>query len=115
MSTPRRAICLLTLCLSAACGLLAAPAPVPRLVLVGGGTKPAEAMARFVDWAGGAKARLLVIPWASGEPQASYDALRKDFAAHGPAAVEPSPFAPLTEASRAEPLENLGRAPAVFF
>jgi len=116
MSTRRRAVSALVLCLSAACGLLAAEAPAPtRLVLVGGGAKPAEALARFVQWAGGPKARLLVIPWASAEAQASYDALRADFAAYGPAAIEPSPFAPLTEASRTELLEKLARATGVFF
>src|SRR5260370_5110035 len=106
MSTPRRAICLLTLCLSAACGLLAAPAPVPRLVLVGGGPKPAGAMARFVDWAGGAKARLLVIPCASGVPPASSHALRKDFAAPGPAPVAPPPLAHPPAATRPQPRWN---------
>ncbi len=116
MSMPRRVRSGLPLCLSAACGLLAAPACAEsRLVLVGGGARPAEAMARFVQWAGGAQARLLVIPWASAEAQVSYDALRADFAAYGPAAIEPSPFAPLTEASRAELLEKLARATGVFF
>jgi len=116
MSSPRRALSALVLCLSAACALGAAEAPAPpRLVLVGGGAKPAEALARFVQWAGGAKARLLVIPWASSEAQESYDSLRDDLAAYGPAAIEASPFAPLTEASRADMLEKLARATGVFF
>ena len=116
MSMPRRLRFALALCLSAAWGLLAAAPPAPsRLVLVGGGTKPAEAMARFVQWAGGAKARILVIPWASAEPQESCDALQADLAPLGPAAVDPAPFAPLTEASRADLLEKLARATGVFF
>ncbi len=58
-----------------------------RLVLVGGGKRPAQALARFVEWAGGPKARIVVIPWASGEPQESYDALAKEIQAHHPASV----------------------------
>ena len=34
-----------------------------------------EAMARFVEWAGGPAARVLVVPWASGEPKESCDAI----------------------------------------
>ncbi|MBX7221021.1 MAG: cyanophycinase [Blastocatellia bacterium] len=64
-----------------------------RLVLVGGGERDAAAMTRFVEWAGGAKARLLVIPWASGEPQESAAALSKDLAAFHPASIEVAPVA----------------------
>jgi cyanophycinase len=86
-----------------------------RLVLVGGGERPAAAMTRFVQWAGGSAARILVIPWASSEPKESYEALREDLALLGPAAIESAPFAPLTGAKRAELLEELGRATGVFF
>jgi hypothetical protein len=40
----------------------AEPVPELRLVLIGGGTRPAEAMERFAEWAGGAQARVLVAP-----------------------------------------------------
>ncbi len=32
------------------------------------GDRP-QALARFVTWAGGSSARILVLPWASGEPR----------------------------------------------
>ncbi|MFI5006880.1 MAG: cyanophycinase [Solirubrobacterales bacterium] len=86
-----------------------------RLVLVGGGDRPAAAMTRFVQWAGGSAARILVVPWASSEPKGSYKALRDDLALLGPAVIEMAPLAPLTDAKRAELLEKLGRATGVFF
>src|SRR5262245_10664075 len=42
-----------------------------RLVLLGGGDHPREAMLRFVEWAGGAAGRVLVVPWASSDPKGS--------------------------------------------
>src|SRR5687767_13360681 len=36
-----------------------------RLVVVGGGKRPPEAMKKFVEWAGGKAAYILVIPWAT--------------------------------------------------
>ncbi len=95
--------------------LARAAAAEERLVLFGGGPRPAAAMTRFVQWAGGRAARILVVPWASGEPKESYEALRADFALLGPAALECAPLAPLTEATRVELLEQLGKATGVFF
>jgi cyanophycinase len=56
---------------SQAPGTLAAPLP-PRghLVLIGGGDKPADAMRKFVELAGGKDAPIVVIPTASGEADA---------------------------------------------
>jgi cyanophycinase len=43
-----------------------------HLLIVGGGRQPPELVARFVDLAGGAgRARIAVLPMASGEPEAS--------------------------------------------
>ncbi len=50
-----------------------------RLILIGGGSRPSEALARFVGWAGNERARILVIAWATSEPQAGFDALAMDF------------------------------------
>ena len=56
-------------------------APGPRLVIIGGGDRPPEALARFVGWAGGASSRILVIPWGSGEPAESCEAILSELAA----------------------------------
>ncbi|HEX2094455.1 MAG TPA: cyanophycinase [Longimicrobiaceae bacterium] len=64
-----------TLALAAACGPVApasVPAPAPRghLLVVGGGTQPPELVAHFVELAGGAgRARIAVVPMASGDAE----------------------------------------------
>jgi cyanophycinase len=99
-------------------------APDERLVLVGGGERPKAALARFVAWAGGAQARLLVVTWASGEPQESCEALLAELGRHAPREAVCAPEATLDRRGRAAPLEAekaalvrqaLGRATGVFF
>jgi cyanophycinase len=95
-----------------------------RLVLVGGGERPPAALARFVEWAGGTAARVLVVPWASGEPKESCEALIAEIREHRPAEAVCAPYATLDAKGRATPLEPekaavtrlaLARATGVFF
>ncbi len=95
-----------------------------RLVIVGGGDRPPAALARFVQWAGGPSARILMVPWASGEPKESCEALLEDLKAHGPGEVACGPHATLDEKGKAsaldaarkrEALSGLARATGVFF
>ena len=86
-----------------------------HLVIIGGGDHPPAAMAQFHEWAGLQKARILVIPWASVEPDASLETLRKDFPTLPPRAVELSPLAPLNDATRARFVRQLQEATAVWF
>ncbi len=87
-----------------------------RLVLIGGGARPAESLARFVEWAGGKeKARILIITWASGVPVESFDALKKDFEKFPVVAFEHAPLTPLDADKRAKFLEQLRNATGVFF
>ena len=115
----------------AACGAVLGPAAAvaaPRaethLVLVGGGDRPPEAMARFVAWAGGASARILVIPWASAEPKESCEAIFDELRPHAPGEATCASFAtldaqgkaaPLDPAKKADTLDRLSRATGVFF
>ena len=65
--------------LAAACAPTAGPSVAPtveavcgHLLIVGGGRQPPELVARFVELAGGpGRARIAVLPMASGEPEAS--------------------------------------------
>jgi cyanophycinase len=87
-----------------------------RLVLVGGGARPAESLARFVEWSGKDKARILIVTWASGVPEESFAALKKDFEKFTKAAsIEHAPVAPLDAEERARFLEQLKTATGVFF
>ncbi len=102
--------------LVAAALLVSLPASAgERLVLIGGGTRPPEVLAPFVEWAGAKEARILVIAWASGEPQGSFEAIRTDLLPFHPASVEAAPLAPLDTAAKSRFLEQLRNASGVFF
>ncbi len=57
-----------------------APRPLGNLILIGGGEKPREAMAKFVELAGGPQAPIVAIPTASSEADAGayYEKLFKE-------------------------------------
>jgi cyanophycinase len=86
-----------------------------KLVLLGGGPRPPEALARFVEWAGNGHSRLLVVTWASAEPRESYESLERDLGLYRPASIDPAPFAPLGPGDKARLLEALDRATGIFF
>lgn len=110
--------------LAAAPATAADPSPETRLVIVGGGDRPPEALARFVAWAGGASARVLVLPWASGEPKESCEAILEELAPHAPGEAGCGPHATLDAKGKAASLDAerkkatldaLARASGVFF
>lgn len=115
----------LALALGAAAASLAAGAsPERRLVIVGGGERPPAALARFVAWAGGSSARVLVVPWASIEPKESCQALIGEIATHAPGETVCGPFTRLDDKGKASRLDadararfvlELGKATGVFF
>ena len=86
-----------------------------RLLVVGGGTRPPDSVKRFVEWSGGAKSRLLVITWASGVPDESFEALRKIFAEANAGAIEHASVRPLDADKRAKFVFQLKDATGVFF
>ncbi|MBA2605725.1 MAG: cyanophycinase [Acidobacteria bacterium] len=86
-----------------------------KLVAVGGGKRPPEAIKKFVEWAGAEKSKILIITWASAAPQESFDGIKKDFAAYRIASFEIVPVAPLTNETRQTFLTQLKSATAVFF
>jgi cyanophycinase len=102
----------------------AEPEAETRLVIIGGGDRPPEALARFVAWAGGRAARILVLPWASGEPKESCEAILEELSPHSPGEAACGPHATLDASGKAAPLDagrrktaldGLARATGVFF
>jgi cyanophycinase len=63
----------------------------PNLIIVGGGTIPAEAKARFVELAGGKKAKIVVVPTASidADKAEKRDGYLNQWRAFEPASLEP--------------------------
>ncbi len=86
-----------------------------RLLVIGGGERPPDAMKKFVGWSGGAKSRILVITWASGVPDESYTSLEKAFQNANAGLVEHAPIRPLDDEKRRKFVEQLNGATGVFF
>lgn len=97
------------------CMLAQFAAAQQRLLVVGGGERPPEAMKRFVEWSGGANARILVVTWASGVPAESFTSLEKGFVAAGAANIVHAPVTPLDDDNRTEFIEQLKSATGIFF
>ncbi len=119
MTDRRRSTCSLSLATAVCVGLasgqaldsaFAAPPPETRLVIVGGGERPTQAMARFVLWAGGATSHLLVVPWASIEPKESCEAILGELLSHAPGAAACAPLAPLDAKGKAGRLDAQSKA-----
>ena len=85
-----------------------------HLVLLGGGRAPEAALARFVQWAGGARARILVVPWGAADARDGFEAVRDSLRPFAPGAVEAAPPAPLRDDARAELQRRLERATGIF-
>lgn len=101
--------------LTVVCAVAAPAGADGALVLFGGGERPPRALQRFVEWAGGKAARLLVVTWASASPEESFDGVREDLAPLAPASIEMAPLAPLGPEARERFLALLRDATGVFF
>jgi cyanophycinase len=54
-------------------------ASTERLLLIGGGDRPEKALKWFVNQAGKEKAKIVIIPWASGYPDEAFKSVKEDF------------------------------------
>lgn len=62
-----------------------------RLILIGGGEPPVEALSRFVNWAGREESHILVIPWATAYPERSFRFIKAALEEFAPASIEVAP------------------------
>jgi cyanophycinase len=86
-----------------------------KLIVVGGGARPARAMAKFAHWGGGEKARILVISWASPDPQDYFDYFAKDIWAYNPVSVSHAVLAANVSTDRDKLVNQIADATAIFF
>lgn len=91
-----------------------------RLVLVGGGDISRPALQQFVKWGGGRKSHVLVISWATEDPEGAYAdfvAGLKSLGNEGPGSYEAAviPRQPNMPQEAENFLNQLARATAVFF
>jgi cyanophycinase len=83
-----------------------------RIILVGGGTRPPEAMKRFVNWSGEEKS-ILIITWGSEEPEARFNWLREDLIPYTSNIIHAA--RPDTVENKQKFLQQLQSASGVFF
>jgi cyanophycinase len=93
----------------------AAPGGGGHLVLIGGGAKPAEAMARFVAVAGGPDARIVVLPMASGDSRDTGAYYVELFAEHGATEVQVIHIDDRRDALRRVHVDAVAAADGVWF
>jgi len=85
-----------------------------HLVVIGGGKRPAEAMKKFVEWSGGKHGRILVITWATAEPEESFNAMKAELDVYGVEALH-APMPPFDRIKRDALVSQIKTATGVFF
>jgi cyanophycinase len=86
-----------------------------RVVLFGGGAFPKEAVDLYMRGAGGEKAHVLFVTWASGEPREEIEEFKTYMEPWKIVAPEVAPSTSTIMARKREFLEQLSRATGVFF
>lgn len=86
-----------------------------KLIMIGGGESPASILNKLTELGGGEKGKILVITWAGGEPQASFDAFKEDVEKVSKIALVKAPFTPLNNEAKSLFLQQLKESSGVFF
>ena len=86
-----------------------------RMVMIGGGKRPPDVLGKISELSGGDAGKLLVITWATEQPEVSFEAFQKDIATVSRIRLVKAPFRPLTEQSKTEFLQQLKEATGLFF
>jgi len=85
-----------------------------HLILIGGGSRPKPALARFVDLAGGPKARILAITWAGEDPEDYFKAFADDLALSTVTSVENSVSTAAMASKKQDFMSQLSSATGIF-
>jgi cyanophycinase len=85
-----------------------------KLLIVGGGKRPVEAMKDFVESAGGEKASILVISWASATTEGANN-IRTELLTHNPAQVEIAATFPMPPQEVEKLQTQLTKVTGIFF
>jgi len=111
----RRKLILVVPLMVATAALAKGPAPKGNLILIGGGDKPKDAMAKFVELAGGPHAAIVAIPTASEEADAGpyYEKLFRE--EYGCTDVVSLPIKTKADAMRPELAQRALDAGGIFF
>lgn len=86
-----------------------------RLILIGGGKRTLDVLAKFIEFSGNENGKILVIPWASGEQEVAFSNIKNEVAALSKISVENAPLSPLNTETKAQLLAQLKTAKGLFF
>jgi cyanophycinase len=89
--------------------------PSGHLILIGGGEKPAAAMRKFVELAGGPSAPIVAIPTASGDPETPAYYLDLFGKEYGCSKVEVLEIRSREDAARTDYADIVAKARGIFF
>jgi len=85
-----------------------------KLLMIGGGKRPPEAMKTFVDAAGGSSANILVFSWASATTEGAEGA-KSEFLLSHPGKVSVIPTFPMKAEDEANLIPMITEATGIFF
>ncbi len=85
-----------------------------KLLLIGGGTRPESAMAKFASLAGSTKANILIIGWASTQANPA-STIQSELSKYNPKKIEVAPLAPMNAQDKMHFLSQLKTATGIFF
>lgn len=84
-----------------------------KLMMIGGGKRPNDVLEKFAQESGNGK--ILVITWATSVPEASFNAIKKDFAKASDVILVTSPTASEIREKKEQFFNMLEEASAVYF
>ncbi len=86
-----------------------------QLLMIGGGDRTPDVLAKIIETHAKDKPNILIVPWASGEPEESYQFIKSQLAAISDIPIICAPFAPLDAEKKAKLMQQLSQAGGVFF
>lgn len=86
-----------------------------KLILMGGGEYTPEGIAQFAAWAGGDKANILILPWATSSQAEEFESMKELFAPYHPNTIEWGGAFDAAKFDKAKLMAQIESATGIFF
>lgn len=86
-----------------------------KLILFGGGGYTPTAVQKFVEWAGGRDAKILIVPWATDNPDYEFDEVKEVLSPHKTSKVVKGLSPDEKGFNKSELLTQIDEATGIFF
>lgn len=83
--------------------------------MIGGGDRTPDILSKIIETNAKDKPNILIIPWASGEPEESFQFIKSQLVAISNIQIVCAPFAPLDAEKKAKLMQQLDNAGGIFF